>query len=129
MRPFLKGGEIAAVVKDSRYSPGDIVAYNIDKKCYIHRILKKKDKSYFIRDDVSILDGHWIKESNILGKVSGVPFYGTPGKLWNVCIRNFYSIMRRIKNYVTKVTEKINIMRHNINIKKIKVECIKNMRI
>lgn len=98
MRPFIRNGRLAAVVKDNRYFPGDIVAYNIDNKRYIHRIIKKKNKSCFIRDDVSILDGHWVSENDIIGKVDGAGFSGIQGMLWNLFIRNFYAVMRKIKN-------------------------------
>ncbi len=100
MRPFLKSGGIVSVTASTRYFPGDVVAYNIYGKCYIHRIFKKENKSYFIRDDVNVLKGLWIKESDILGIVHRAPFSGAIGKMWNLFIRNFYCIMRRLKQIV-----------------------------
>ncbi|MFC2092063.1 S24/S26 family peptidase, partial [Elusimicrobiota bacterium] len=54
MRPSLKHGDIVAVSEGSYYSAGDIAVYRIGDALYMHRIISKKGRSYYFRDDSNI---------------------------------------------------------------------------
>jgi hypothetical protein len=101
MRPFLKNGNVAEIAPADKYFAGDIVAYNINGKKYIHRILKKRDKSYFINDDAAIMNGLWINEKNILGRIR-MPWYleGNTGLVLSSILRIVFTAGRKIKNFV-----------------------------
>lgn len=95
MRPLLKDGSIINVCPAERYAPGDVVAYRYENKNYVHRIKRIENNRIFILDDVNITDGHWIRKSDIMGKVPGILRAGKSGLVWNIFARNFYSLFRK----------------------------------
>ncbi|MFC2061568.1 S24/S26 family peptidase, partial [Elusimicrobiota bacterium] len=103
MRPVLKEGDIVPVNEDKKdYHSGDVVAYRIKDKNYIHRILKREGEYYLMKDDANLSDGHWVGKSDIMGKVDGGLFSGTAGRIWGLFIRKFYYLARKIKKIFIK---------------------------
>jgi signal peptidase I len=76
MSPFIKDGDIVTIspLTDSSPRIGDVVAFNHpgNEKLIIHRVVKKRNKDYYVRGDNAIEADGLVQGKNILGYVKKV---------------------------------------------------------
>ncbi|MFH1415966.1 MAG: S24/S26 family peptidase [Elusimicrobiota bacterium] len=100
MRPLMKTGDTALVSEYSEYNPGDILAYRLGETTYIHRLIKKSGRLYYLRGDSGIPRGHWVEENSIVGLVRNSFPAGITGIMLNILARKIFEITRAVKRLI-----------------------------
>lgn len=101
MRPLMKTGDTALVSEYPEYSPGDILAYRLGETTYIHRLIKKRGRWYYLKGDSGMSHGHWIEENSIVGLVRNSFPAGIAGIIWNMFAGKMFEIKRAAGRFVS----------------------------
>lgn len=101
MRPLLNSGEIVIVesVLPKKLSPGDCIAYKINDKLYLHRLIAIQDGYLTVIDDTNTVGKIRIPVSSFLGKIvdKRILLYGKIGLVFSYFTNLIFRTFRPIK--------------------------------
>ena len=119
MTPAIRDGDVITVapLKNIKIGRGDVLAFRHPERpqLLVHRVLRKKEKCYFIKgDNCSDADG-WIPAENILGIVTCVERQGKarvwPSRLkpsfWSSLYLLLYPLWLPIRRILVKVWRRL----------------------
>lgn len=124
MYPLIKENDKVLIKKTCKYCKGEVIAYCLKEKIFVHRItsfLKKSGKIFYeVRGD-SQINSHLVNENQILGKVEMIYTKNKIIYLKKDITKSHYIILLKYLNLISFI--------NNFYLKFIKIIFIKNSQI
>ncbi|MDI6642352.1 MAG: S24/S26 family peptidase [Elusimicrobiota bacterium] len=110
MRPLINSGEIVYIerVSPGEISPGDCIAYKVNDKLYLHRLISIQDIYLTVIDDANIVGKIKIPLGSFIGKMvdKRILLHGYIGLAFSYFANLVFRIFRPIKISVEKIYQR-----------------------